>query len=106
MFRNLDSIPGTLKEIHRVLRPGGAAGIVDLTRPEGRWKRAMHRAGTGVVVPLVGTLAGARKEYSYLHRSLDALPPPAEMLGGGPLVLEEVWRMGMFGFVYGALLRK
>jgi hypothetical protein len=56
---------------------------------------------------LVGLLfAGAPKEYWYLHRSLDSLPPPEVMLTGHGLELEEVWRSGLFGFVYGARLRK
>jgi hypothetical protein len=28
------------------------------------------------------------------------------VFAGGALRLEEVWRMGLFGFVYGAVLRK
>jgi hypothetical protein len=58
------------------------------------------------VLPLAGLLARAPGEYWYLHRSLDKLPPPEILLGGGPLVLEKTWRMGPLGFVYGALLRK
>jgi len=55
----------------------------------------------------VGLLfAGALREYWYLHRSLDGLPPPEQLFQSHPLILEEVWRMGVFGFVYGARLRK
>ena len=106
VFRNLTSVPETLSEIHRVLKPGGAAVIVGLSRPAGRVRREVHRLGTALVVPLVGRLAGAPAEYRYLNESLDKLPPPDVMFGDGPLHLEKLWRMGSLGFVYGALLRR
>ena len=106
VFRNLTSVDATLAEIHRVLRPGGAAAVVDLSRPTNRSARVLHRAGSAVVLPLAGLLARAPGEYWYLHRSLDKLAPPEILLGGGPLALEKTWRMGPLGFVYGALLRK
>lgn len=106
VFRNLTSVPETLAEIHRVLRPRGAAVIVDLSRPVGQVQRKLHRAGSAVFVPLVGRLAGAPGEYQYLDESLDKLPPPEDLYAAGPLTLEHTWRMGPFGFVYGAVLRK
>jgi demethylmenaquinone methyltransferase/2-methoxy-6-polyprenyl-1,4-benzoquinol methylase len=106
VFRNLDFVSTTLAEVARVLRPGGVAGIVDLGRPEGPVTRAVHRVGTSVVLPLAGSSVGARKEYTYLHRSLDKHPPPEQLLGEGPLRLRETWRMGPLGFVWGAMLEK
>jgi demethylmenaquinone methyltransferase/2-methoxy-6-polyprenyl-1,4-benzoquinol methylase len=106
VLRNLESIPRALGEIHRVLRPGGAAAIIDLARPPSRLAAAIHRAGTAVLLPALGLVAGAPREYWYLHRSLDSLPGPEVLFGGGPLAVERVWRMGTFGFVYGVVLRK
>jgi demethylmenaquinone methyltransferase/2-methoxy-6-polyprenyl-1,4-benzoquinol methylase len=107
VFRNLTSVPETLDEINRVLRPGNAAVVVDLTRPKNPILRLVHRIGTALVLPLVGLVfARAPREYWYLHRSLDSLPPPEELFAGQALVVEDIWRMGLFGFVYGVRLRK
>jgi demethylmenaquinone methyltransferase/2-methoxy-6-polyprenyl-1,4-benzoquinol methylase len=107
VFRNLTSVERTLAEMSRVLRPGHTAVVVDLTRPRNPLLRVLHRVGTAIVLPLVGLLfAGAPREYWYLHRSLDSLPPPEVLYRGHALHVEEIWRMGLFGFVYGVRLRK
>jgi len=106
VFRNLTSVPDTLGEMARVLRPGGVAAVVGLSRPEGSVAARVHRAGTKALLPALGATIGARQEYSYLHDSLDKLPPPQELFAGGPLRLDKVWRMGPLGFVYGAVLRR
>ena len=107
VFRNLSSIDLTLDEMERVLKPGAAAVVIDLGRPRNGLLRFIHRMGTAVVLPLVGLLfAGAPGEYWYLHKTLDSLPDAEELYAGRSLTLEEVWRSGLFGFVYGVRLRK
>lgn len=107
VFRNLTSVTVTLVEIERVLLPGACAVVVDLGRPRHRLLALVHRVGTAILLPLVGLLfAKAPKDYWYLHRSLDSLPAPEILYTSGSLELEEVWRNGLFGFVYGARLRK
>lgn len=107
VFRNLSSVDRTLDEVERVLRPGASAVIIDLGRPPNRFLRLLHRIGTAVILPLVGVLfARAPKEYWYLHRSLDSFPPPEILFARRSLILEEVWRSGLFDFVYGVRLRK
>jgi demethylmenaquinone methyltransferase/2-methoxy-6-polyprenyl-1,4-benzoquinol methylase len=106
VFRNLDSVDATMAEVFRILRPGGMAGIVDLGRPVGSAAAVIHRAGTSVVLPLAGMTIRARKEYTYLHHTLDKHPSPEILFAGSPLHLEDTWRMGPMGFVWGALLAK
>ena len=107
VFRNLSSVERTLSEVERVLRPGASAVVIDLGRPRNPLLRLLHRVGTAVILPLVGLLfAAAPKEYWYLHKTLDTLPPPEELYTGRGLLVEEIWRSGLFGFVYGVRLRQ
>lgn len=107
VFRNLTSVDDALAEVGRVLRPGAVAVVIDLTRPKNGFLALVHRIGTAVVLPLVGLFfAAAPSEYWYLHKTLDKLDPPELLFEGHGLVVEEVWRMGLLGFVYGVRLRK
>ena len=107
VVRNLTSVDRTLEEIERVLRPGAAAVMIDLARPQNPLLRVVHRLATAIVLPLVGLVfARAPREYWYLHKSLDSLPAPEVLYEDRGMLLEEVWRSGVFGFVYGVRLRK
>jgi demethylmenaquinone methyltransferase/2-methoxy-6-polyprenyl-1,4-benzoquinol methylase len=79
-FRNLASYDDGLKEILRVLRPGGECGILECGEPEGVLGAA-YRLYFRHVLPRIGTaLSGVRGPYDYLPNSVERFPRPPEML--------------------------
>ena len=79
-FRNLADYDAGLREIVRVLRPGGECGILDFGEPQGMMG-ALYRIYFKQVLPRVGTIiSGVRGPYAYLPASVERFPPPGEML--------------------------
>jgi demethylmenaquinone methyltransferase / 2-methoxy-6-polyprenyl-1,4-benzoquinol methylase len=79
-FRNLADYDAGLREIGRVLRPGGECGILDFGEPSGVMG-AFYRIYFKQVLPRVGTvISGVRGPYAYLPASVERFPPPKEML--------------------------
>jgi demethylmenaquinone methyltransferase/2-methoxy-6-polyprenyl-1,4-benzoquinol methylase len=79
-FRNLADYDAGLREIVRVLRPGGECGILDFGEPQGMMG-ALYRIYFKQVLPRVGTMiSGVRGPYAYLPASVKRFPPPEEML--------------------------
>jgi len=79
-FRNLADYDAGLREIVRVLRPGGECGILDFGEPQGMMS-ALYRIYFKQVLPRVGTIiSGVRGPYAYLPASVERFPPPGEML--------------------------
>jgi demethylmenaquinone methyltransferase/2-methoxy-6-polyprenyl-1,4-benzoquinol methylase len=79
-FRNLADYDAGLREIARVLRPGGKCGILDFGEPKGLIGR-LYRIYFKRILPRVGTLiSGVRGPYAYLPASVERFPEPQEML--------------------------
>ena len=79
-FRNLADYNAGLREIARVLRPGGECGILDFGEPKGAIGR-LYRIYFKQVLPRVGSIiSGVRGPYAYLPASVERFPRPDEML--------------------------
>ncbi|MGC2474706.1 MAG: bifunctional demethylmenaquinone methyltransferase/2-methoxy-6-polyprenyl-1,4-benzoquinol methylase UbiE [Candidatus Sulfotelmatobacter sp.] len=79
-FRNLADYDRGLREIVRVLRPGGECGILDFSEPKGMMG-ILYRVYFKEVLPRVGTMiSGVRGPYAYLPTSVQRFPEPEEML--------------------------
>lgn len=73
--RNFEHLLDGLKEMHRVLRPGGSLCIIELSRPKALLPRMGYDIYSRLLIPAVGRLvSGDRSAYSYLPRSIAAAP--------------------------------
>ncbi len=79
-FRNLADYDAGLREIVRVLRPGGECGILDFGEPGGLIGK-FYRIYFKHLLPAVGSLiSGVQGPYRYLPASVERFPSPQEML--------------------------
>ena len=77
--RNFEDRETCLKEILRVLRPGGKFVMLELGMPRIKWIRKAYQWYFTRVMPLLGSrLSGNRAAYEYLHASVQAFPGPKE----------------------------
>jgi demethylmenaquinone methyltransferase/2-methoxy-6-polyprenyl-1,4-benzoquinol methylase len=76
--RNFADLPGVMKEVGRVLRPGGRLALLEVGEPRGRLLRLGHRVWFTHVVPRLGALLSDGAAYRYLPRSVAYLPSFSE----------------------------
>ena len=81
-FRNLANYEDGLREIFRVLRPGGTMAILEFTEPPPGMMGDLYRWYFRNVLPRIGAfLSGDAKAYSYLPASVSRFFRPAELAG-------------------------
>ncbi|MEO8699484.1 MAG: bifunctional demethylmenaquinone methyltransferase/2-methoxy-6-polyprenyl-1,4-benzoquinol methylase UbiE [Kofleriaceae bacterium] len=77
-IRNVPDRLAALKEMARVVRPGGRIAVLELGEPRNGFLGRAARFHTRHVVPRLGALLSGSREYAYLQKSIAAFPPADE----------------------------
>jgi demethylmenaquinone methyltransferase/2-methoxy-6-polyprenyl-1,4-benzoquinol methylase len=78
-LRNLSSVEDGLRELRRVLKPDGWAGVLEFSQPA-RGLRGMVGFYYARILPrLGGWLSGSRSAYEYLPDSISHFPNQTEL---------------------------
>ncbi len=78
--RNFSDPLRGLKEIHRVLRTGGTAGILEFSRPAAPF-RYLYEFYSSRILPIIGGwITGSRAPYEYLPASVKEFPEGEQFL--------------------------
>jgi len=79
-IRNVPDRLAGLKELARVVRPGGRIAVLELGMPRGGLLSRAAAFHTRHVVPRLGALLSGAREYKYLQSSIAAFPPNEEFV--------------------------
>lgn len=83
-LRHVTDLEGTFREYHRVLRPGGKALILEVTKPSGALGNFFFRAYFGTIYPALTQLftrsRDARDMMRYYWETMDKCVPPETVL--------------------------
>jgi demethylmenaquinone methyltransferase / 2-methoxy-6-polyprenyl-1,4-benzoquinol methylase len=74
--RNFSDLDRGLREMARVVRPGGRVVVLEITTPRRPPLSTFYRVWFDRIVPLLGRLTGESVAYSYLPSSVRRFPAP------------------------------
>ncbi|MGI8729845.1 MAG: ubiquinone/menaquinone biosynthesis methyltransferase [Solirubrobacteraceae bacterium] len=77
--RNFSDLDQGLREMARVVRPGGRVVVLEITTPTRPPLSTFYRQWFDRVVPVIGRLAGDPQAYSYLPDSVKRFPGPHDL---------------------------
>lgn len=73
--RNFENLAQGLREMRRVLAPGGVLCVVELSSPTGTLTKLGYKAYTKYIIPNIGRMvSGDSRAYTYLPESIAAAP--------------------------------
>ncbi|HLK50219.1 MAG TPA: bifunctional demethylmenaquinone methyltransferase/2-methoxy-6-polyprenyl-1,4-benzoquinol methylase UbiE [Bryobacteraceae bacterium] len=79
-FRNLANYQAGLREMRRVLKPGGTAAILEFSQPPNPAFAALYNFYSRRILPVIGGLiSGNRDAYQYLPESVRKFPAAGEL---------------------------
>lgn len=74
-IRNVTDVPAGLREILRVLRPGGRLIVLECSMPRGPVLRSLYVSYFRNILPWIGGLvSGDAQAYRYLNRTVETFP--------------------------------
>lgn len=81
-LRNLVHLDQGLKEIHRVLKPGGRLAALEFSLPRRRWQRSLYAFYSyRLMLPAARVITGTDGPFRYLAESIRVFDSPEELAG-------------------------